>query len=120
MLYVTMLTDRLERDQRVPLHELVAAEIRRDIAEGEALPGERLPPAKDIAAVLDVHVNTVLHALRDLRDEGVLEFRRGRGISVAGTPERGIVRAGAVDLLTLARRFGFRRDELIAMIETLP
>ena len=73
------------------LYEQVAAEIRRAIAEGEAKPGERLPPAKDLAAVLDVNTNTVLRALRLLRDEGLLEFRRGRGISVAGTPERGAV-----------------------------
>jgi GntR family transcriptional regulator len=70
------------------LYEQVAAEIRRAIAVGEAKPGERLPPAKDLAAVLDVNTNTVLRALRLLRDEGLLEFRRGRGISVAGTPER--------------------------------
>ena len=69
----------------------VAGEIRRAIAEGEAKPGERLPPAKDLAAVLGVNTNTVLRALRLLRDEGLLEFRRGRGISVAGTPERGAV-----------------------------
>ena len=53
-----------------------AGEIRRAIAEGEAKPGER-SPAKDLAAVLDVNTNTVLRALRMLRDEGLLEFRRG-------------------------------------------
>jgi DNA-binding transcriptional regulator YhcF (GntR family) len=42
-------------------------------------------PAKDLA-VLEVITNTVLRALRMLRDEGLLEFRRGHGISVAGTP----------------------------------
>jgi DNA-binding transcriptional regulator YhcF (GntR family) len=47
-------------------------------------PGERRPPAKDIAAVLGVNINTVLRALRQLRDEGLLEFRRGRGITVTG------------------------------------
>ena len=57
------------------LHEQVAAEIRRAIADGEAKPGERLPPAKDLAAMLGVNTNTVLRALRLLRDEGLLEFR---------------------------------------------
>jgi GntR family transcriptional regulator len=52
--------------------EQVAAEIRRAIAQGEVRPGERLPPAKDLAAVLGVNANTVLRALRQLREEGLL------------------------------------------------
>ena len=88
----TMLTDvKVNRADPTDLYEQVAGEIRRAIADGEAKPGERLPPAKDLAAILDVNTNTVLRALRLLRDEGLLEFRRGRGITVAGTPERGAV-----------------------------
>ncbi|HLJ65989.1 MAG TPA: GntR family transcriptional regulator [Chloroflexota bacterium] len=101
------------------LHEQVAAEIRRAIAGGEALPGERLPPARDLAAVLGVNTNTVLRALRALRDEGLLEFRRGRGIRVAATPERGAVVARTRELIEYARRHGYRREELVALIERL-
>ena len=106
-------------DKRDPtdLYEQVAAEIRRAIADGEAKPGERLPPAKDLAAVLGVNTNTVLRALRLLRDEGLLEFRRGRGISVTGTAERGAVVQRAKELVDFARHHGYRTDELIAIIE---
>jgi len=103
----------------VGLHEQAAAELRRAIAEGEALPGDRLPPARDLAAVLGVNRNTVLRALRLLRDEGLLEFRRGRGITVAGTSERGAVVAQARELVAFARRQGYRREELIQIIEAL-
>lgn len=102
------------------MHEQVAAEIRRAIAEGEAHPGERLPPARDLAAVLGVNANTVFRALRILRDEGLLEFRRGHGVTVAGSPERGAVLARARELVKFARQQGFRRDELLQMIENLP
>src|ERR1022692_4140485 len=110
----------LDPSDPLPLHEQAAAQLRRAIAEGQAKPGERLPPAMDLAAVLGVNRNTVLRALRLLRDEGLLEFRRGRGITVAGTPEHSAVLARARELLTLARRYGYRRDDLIEIISTLP
>ena len=113
----TMLHVKVNREEPTELHEQVAAEIRRAIADGEAKPGERLPPAKDLAAVLGVNRNTVLRALRVLRDEGLLEFRRGRGITVAGTPERGAVVARAKELVEFARTQGYRVDELVEIIE---
>ena len=110
---------KVDRDNALDLHEQVAAEIRRAIADGEAKPGERLPPAKDLAAVLGVNTNTVLRALRELRDEGLLDFRRGRGITVTGTPEHSALIEQAKELLHYARTHGYKRDELIQIIEQL-
>ena len=122
LVLVTMALVKLDRDDALHLHEQVAAEKsgggHRE--NGESRSGQRLPPAKDMAAVLEVHPNTVLRALRLLRDEGVLEFRRGRGITVAGDPERGIVWAQAQELVALARRFGFGREDLISLIQDMP
>jgi len=113
----TMIDVKIDKTDPADLYEQVAAEIRRAIAEGEAKPGERLPPARDLAAVLGVNTNTVLRALRVLRDEGLLEFRRGRGISVAGTLERGAVIARARELVAFARLQGYRMEELVKIIE---
>src|SRR5579864_5200558 len=110
----------LDRDDASKVFEQVAAAIRRAIADGEASPGERLPPARDLAAELGVNSNTVLRALRLLRDEGLLEFRRGRGVTVAGTPEQGAVTERARELLKYARNQGYRREELVQLIEQLP
>lgn len=109
----------VDRGEPIALHEQVAAEIRRAVAQGEAQPGERLPPARDLAAVLGVNANTVFRALRILREEGLLEFRRGRGVTVAGQPERGVVLARARDLVRFARQQGLRGEELLQMIEGL-
>lgn len=102
------------------LHDQVAAEIRKAIAEGEAGPGERLPLAKDIAAILGVNKNTVLRAMHILRDEGLLEFSRGRGVTVVGAPERGLVVSRAREFIVLARRYGYRREDVVRLIRELP
>jgi GntR family transcriptional regulator len=109
----------INRNDPTLLHDQVAAQIRRAIADGEAKPGQRLPPAKDMAAVMGVNTNTVLRALRLLRDEGLLELRQGHGIRVSGTPERGAVITRARELVRFANANGYPRDELIKIIETL-
>ncbi len=119
---ISGITIDLQVDPKDPLalHEQVAAELRRAIADGEASPGDRLPPARYLATVLGVNHNTVIRALHTLRDEGILEFRRGRGVTVVGAaPERSALVAKAKELVTLARRQGYRHDELIALIEAL-
>ena len=110
----------LDREDSSKVFEQVAGAIRRAIADGEASPGERLPPARDLAAELGVNSNTVLRALRLLRDEGLLEFRRGRGVTVAGTPERTAVLEKARELVALSRTHGYRREEVVRLIESLP
>ena len=112
-----MLNVKVDKADPTDLYEQVAGEIRRAIADGEAKPGERLPPAKDLAAILGVNTNTVLRSLRLLRDEGLLEFRRGCGIMMAGTPERGAVVQRAKELVDFTRSQEYRLDELVAIIE---
>jgi DNA-binding transcriptional regulator YhcF (GntR family) len=103
----------IDPSSATPLHEQVAAAIRRAIAEGEAKSGERLPPARDLATVLDVNANTVFRALRTLRDEGLVEFRRGRGVTVTGAaPGRSALISKARELVELGRRSGYGLEEL--------
>ena len=73
---------KIDRSDSTLVFEQVAAEIRRAILEGEAKPGERLPPAKDLAAELGVNTNTVLRALRLLRQ--VMAIYAGEKGSASG------------------------------------
>lgn len=115
----TMIHVNIDRSEPTSLHDQVAAEIRRAIAEGEAGPGDRLPLVKDIAAILGVNKNTVLRAMHILRDEGLLEFTRGRGITVSGTPQKSAVLERVRDLVEFARHQGYRQEDLIEMIASL-
>ncbi|MDA8266414.1 MAG: GntR family transcriptional regulator [Actinomycetota bacterium] len=110
----------VDRSDPTLLHEQVAIELRRAILEGEAKPGERMPQAKDLAAVLGVNPNTVFKALHLLRDQGLLEVGRGRGIRVAGTPERTEIVERMTELIELGGRSGLRRQDLVALLQSLP
>jgi GntR family transcriptional regulator len=109
----------LDRTDPTALHEQVAAAVRRAIREGEAGPGDRIPQARDLATVLGVNRNTVLRALRLLRDEGLIEMGRGRTIRVTGTSEQGAMVDRVRELIEFARRQGYQPAELIGLIERL-
>lgn len=102
------------------LHEQIAASVRRAAADGTLAGGERLPPARELAAVLQVNANTVLHAYRTLRTEGLLEFRRGREVrvrpdSVGLTSVTGAAR----HLLEVGSRYGYTQHELAQVLTSL-
>lgn len=67
----------------VGLADQIAAQLRGQIADGLLGPGERLAPARQVAAGLGVNMHTVLRAYQLLRDDGLIELRRGRGAVVA-------------------------------------
>jgi GntR family transcriptional regulator len=113
-----MLGIDLDRHSPVALHLQVATEIRRAIAAGEAKSGDRLPPVVDFAKVLGVNKNTVLRALHILREEGILDFTRGRGVRVVGTPEMSSVLSRVAELLDFARQFGYDERDVVSMITT--
>jgi GntR family transcriptional regulator len=115
-------TRNLEVDKAEPLalHDQVAAKILRAIADGEARQGERIPPAVDVAAVLAVNKNTVIRAFSILRDEGLLEFTRGRAVRVVGTPQRSDVLSAVDDPLRFARHQRYCGDDLIALVRARP
>jgi GntR family transcriptional regulator len=115
-----MLEFKVDREESVALHDQVAAEIRKAIADGEAVAGETLPSSKYLATVLGVNQNTVLRALRILRDEGIVDFTRGRGVKVTGSPSKGAVIMKLTELLAFARVNGYKRSDIISLIESMP
>ena len=90
------------------------------MASGELAVGERLPPAAELGAALSVDRNTVVAGYRQLRDDGVLEFRRGRGARVVSTgPAPSSVTEAARKLIAIAREHGLGTNDLISIIKEL-
>ncbi|GAA4052393.1 phosphonate metabolism transcriptional regulator PhnF [Arthrobacter methylotrophus] len=62
---------------------LIAEGLRRDILDGAAPSGSRLPSENELAARFGVHRNTVRQAVSALTAEGLVDSRRGSGTFVA-------------------------------------
>lgn len=108
---------RIDPTSKVPLFEQVASSVRMSMVDGQISAGERLPPARDLAASLDINVHTVLRAYQMLRDEGLVELRRGRGAVVTdAAPDRAALVDAIDKVVDVARRAGFSSEALAAEI----
>lgn len=105
------------QDGPLPLHERVAAAVRRAIAAGDVAAGDALPTALQVADALGVHRNTVLRAYRMLRDEGTIELRAGRGAHVRrAAPPREALREEIDALLRAAAREGLDAEQAARLV----
>lgn len=110
---------RVDPDSPVGLADQIASQVRGGIADGRLRPGDRLPPARELASGLDVNMHTVLRAYSTLRDEEVIELRRGRGAQVRADVDVGVaeLQQQIRVVVAAASRLGISREQLIAQIE---
>ncbi|MGA5356076.1 GntR family transcriptional regulator [Streptomyces purpurascens] len=110
---------RVDPGSAVPLGDQIAARARRAIADGEVAPGERLPSARALAESLGVNLHTVLRGYQRLRDEGLIELRRGRGaVVLAGTPARARLLERVRALVSEANALGLSEDEVVGLVRS--
>jgi GntR family transcriptional regulator len=110
---------RIDTASATPLADQIAASVRGSLGRRDLAAGDRLPAARELAAALDVNVHTVLRAYAALRDDGLIDLRRGRGAVVTGhvdadrTHLTDLVRSFVAD----ARRLGLDDKEMTTMLE---
>jgi len=106
---------QVDLSSEVPIYEQLASSVRREMAAGRLAKGDRLPSARDVAGSLAINLHTVLRAYQELREEGLIELRRGRGAVVLAANAKGEahVRGMARSLVTEARRLGLERVTVV-------
>ncbi|KAA6213348.1 GntR family transcriptional regulator [Streptomyces albofaciens JCM 4342] len=111
---------RVDHASPVPLGDQIAASVRGALADGSLRPGERLPAARTVAESLGVNVHTVLRGYQRLKDEGLIDLRRGRGAVVTGqaSPARARLTEQVGRLVTEARTLGLSDEEVVALVRS--
>lgn len=108
---------RIDAESPRSLFEQVASSVRGDILAGRLAPGDRLPSAREVAEALEINLHTVLRAYQQLRDEGLVDLRRGRGavISASAAPLADLASA-VTDLVRRAGALGISPTTLAALV----
>lgn len=107
---------RIDLQAGEAVYDQIASALGAQITAGELAVGDRLPAARDLADALGVNMHTVLHAYQTLRDQGLVELRRGRGATVTGATGSERLHRAVADAIAAAKHDGVAPAALIALI----
>ncbi|MFF2273603.1 GntR family transcriptional regulator [Agromyces sp. NPDC058136] len=109
---------RVDPASETPIFAQVAGSVRADAAAGRLRPGDRLPSAREVAGALGVNLHTVLRAYQLLRDEGLVDMRRGRGaVATDAVEPLAQLHHDIEALVARARTLGLAPDTLAALVK---
>ena len=78
-----MVEFKLDLKSSVPFHRQIVNQIRYGIASDRLLPGEQLPPVRNLAVHLQINPSTVRKAYSELKNLGILNTQRGTGTFIS-------------------------------------
>lgn len=73
---------KLNSESNIPLIAQLVEQLRFLIAGGELAPGTKLPPIRELAVQLGIHMHTVRIAYQRLEEDGLVSIQRRRGTIV--------------------------------------
>lgn len=107
----------LDPGSATPVFEQVVDQVVAGIRDGALVPGDRLPPVRQLAGDLGIAPNTVAKAYRQLEEEGHVETRGRGGTLVRGELDPGTpVRAAAEELAHQARSAGLDLPQALGLL----
>jgi DNA-binding transcriptional regulator YhcF (GntR family) len=99
-----------------PPYEQIRMQIARQVADGELLPGAKLPTVRALAATLGLAANTVARAYRELEHAGVVTTRGRAGTVVNGDRADRASKEAAKSYADAMRALGVGQDEALDLV----
>jgi DNA-binding transcriptional regulator YhcF (GntR family) len=105
---------RIDAGAASPLFDQLRTQIIDGVRDGRLPPGTRLPTVRELAGQLELAVNTVARAYRELESAGILETRGRFGTFVArADPADAAMATAAHTFVSAARALGI--DKVAAL-----
>jgi len=117
---VADLGDWVRVDPRAPkpLFDQLRTQIIDGVRDGQLAPGTRLPTVRELAGQINLAVNTVARAYRELEAAGILETRGRFGTFVARSdPADTAMATAAHTYVSAARVLGVDKAEALRYVE---
>ena len=73
----------IDRNSETPLYIALADTLKSDILEGRLAPGTKLPPQRELADYLDIHLSTITRAFKLCEQRGLVCSVVGRGTFIS-------------------------------------
>jgi len=111
---------KLDPKSGIPFYRQIIDQIRFGIAGGDLKVGEQLPTVRALAVQLQVNLNTVSKAYRELEIQNVLEKQQGTGTFIGSEkmeipPDERRTKLESIcsEFLGIASTYGFTVEEII-------
>jgi DNA-binding transcriptional regulator YhcF (GntR family) len=109
---------RVDPHDARPLFDQLRTQVIMGIRDGRLPPGTRLPTVRELAGQLNLAVNTVARAYRELESAGIVETRGRFGTFVArADPADTAMASAAHAYATAARSLGVGKDAALGYVE---
>ncbi|RKQ33733.1 GntR family transcriptional regulator [Kocuria tytonis] len=103
-----------------PVYEQLVECVLRDVAGGELVVGDRIPPVRTLAGELGLAAGTVAKAYKEMEARGVIETRGRAGTFIAQSRddrETAAARAAARYLDEVAGQLHYSPQQCVALVE---
>lgn len=115
-----MLDFQLDSRSGVPYYRQIIDQIRFGMATGRVKVGEQLPTVRALAVKLQVNLNTVTKAYKELEIQKILETQQGTGtfigsveVEVSARERRAKLKSLCEEFVNAAAVYGIGSDQLI-------
>lgn len=111
---------KIDYSSHVPVYKQIKDTLKLLILTGELKPGDFVPSIRSLADDLNVNVNTVARAYRELAAEGVLEPVRGEGYIVKQLNSAELVRSSIEEFVSVVekcKKIGIEMEHLLMLVQ---